>query len=83
MAPGSENTASETAPSNRIIEGDAAHWPKVFGVNVFGAMHIVKVFVPHMIKDGPLQSGRKSFIVTTSSVVGLVNHVPGPYSVRS
>merc|ERR1719433_667592 len=34
-----------------------------------------------MIDAGPLPSGKKSLVVTTSSVVGLLNHNIGPYSV--
>ena len=50
-------------------------------VNVFGAVNILKAFVPGMIAAGPLASGKASFVVTTSSVVGLLNHVTGPYTV--
>jgi NAD(P)-dependent dehydrogenase (short-subunit alcohol dehydrogenase family) len=47
---------------------------------VFGAVNIIKNFLPGMIAAGPLPSGKKTFIVTTSSVVGLLNHNIGPYS---
>jgi short-subunit dehydrogenase len=50
-------------------------------VNVFGSVNILKAFVPGLINAGPLVSGLKTFVVTTASVVGLLNHVIGPYSV--
>lgn len=65
---------------NYILEGPHDAWPKVFAVNVFGAVHIIKAFLPRMIEQGPLPSGKPTFVVTTSSVVGLLNHMPGPYS---
>jgi hypothetical protein len=48
---------------------------------VFGSVNIIKAFVPAMIEAGPLGSGKKTFVVTTTSVVGLLNHNIGPYSV--
>ena len=56
-------------------------WQQIFNVNVFGAVNILKAFVPSMIAAGPLASGKAAFVVTTSSVVGLLNHVTGPYTV--
>lgn len=67
--------------AGQILSGDAVNWPPVFNVNLFGAVHIIKAFVPGIIKRGPLPSGKKVHIVTTSSVVGLLNHNPGAYSV--
>merc|ERR1712078_827736 len=58
----------------------AAAWQNIFSVNVFGAVNIIKTFLPSMVAAGPLPSGKKTYIVTTSSVVGLLNHSPGPYS---
>jgi NAD(P)-dependent dehydrogenase (short-subunit alcohol dehydrogenase family) len=58
-----------------------AAWQTIFNVNVFGQVNILKAFAPAMIAAGPLASGKKAFIVTTSSVVGLLNHVVGPYSI--
>lgn len=63
-----------------IIAGSPDAWKQTFSVNVFGAVHILKSFLPGMIKRGPLPSGKKSYVVTTSSVVGLLNHNLGPYS---
>eukprot|EP00037_Helgoeca_nana_P036881 m.13443 g.13443 ORF g.13443 m.13443 type:complete len:312 (+) comp8123_c0_seq1:81-1016(+) len=65
---------------NYILEGSPSEWPRVFSVNVFGAVYILKAFLPQLIADGPLPSGKPTFVVTTSSVVGLLNHMPGPYS---
>ena len=53
----------------------------MFKVNVFGAVNIIKAFLPGMIEAGPMASGKKNYVVTTSSVVGLLNHNIGPYSV--
>merc|ERR1712176_459596 len=63
-----------------ILEGEAGTWPEGFSVNVFGAVNIFKAFLPLMIDAGSLQSGKKSIVVTTSSVVGLVNSNIGPYA---
>eukprot|EP00420_Gonyaulax_spinifera_P017343 CAMPEP_0197894570 /NCGR_PEP_ID=MMETSP1439-20131203/35892_1 /TAXON_ID=66791 /ORGANISM="Gonyaulax spinifera, Strain CCMP409" /LENGTH=362 /DNA_ID=CAMNT_0043514933 /DNA_START=39 /DNA_END=1125 /DNA_ORIENTATION=- len=66
----------------QIVAGDAVEaWPRIFSVNVFGAVHTLKAFLPSMIDAGPLPSGKKTLVVTTSSVVGLLNHNLGPYSV--
>ena len=56
------------------------HWAPIFAVNVFGTANILKAFLPGMIESGAAPSGKPSLVVTTSSVVGLVNHIPGPYS---
>eukprot|EP01045_Picozoa_sp_COSAG04_P035357 COSAG04_NODE_8128_length_1020_cov_1.014115_2_plen_126_part_01 len=42
---------------------------------VFGALNIIKAFVPSMIEAGPLPSGKPTYVVTTSSVVGLFNGI--------
>ena len=66
----------------QIISGPPAEtsWAPIFAVNVFGAANILKAFIPGIIQAGPLASGKASLVVTTSSVVGLLNHNPGPYS---
>ena len=61
--------------------GGSEAWTSIFSVNVFGSVNIIKAFVPAMIEAGPLGSGKKTFVVTTTSVVGLLNHNIGPYSV--
>eukprot|EP00658_Telonema_sp_P-2_P079719 TRINITY_DN7781_c0_g1_i2.p1 TRINITY_DN7781_c0_g1~~TRINITY_DN7781_c0_g1_i2.p1 ORF type:complete len:361 (+),score=90.64 TRINITY_DN7781_c0_g1_i2:76-1083(+) len=63
-----------------ILEGDAENWKPIFDVNLFGAVNVFKAMIPGMIQAGPLPSGKRSFVVTTSSVVGLLNHNIGPYS---
>lgn len=67
--------------TGKILSGSAEAWPPIFNVNLFGTVHMIKAFVPGMIKRGPLPSGKKAYIVTTSSCVGLLNHNPGAYSV--
>jgi len=67
--------------SSSILQGSAESWTEIFDVNVFGAWNIIKAFVPGMIQRGPLPSGKRALVVTTSSVVGLLNHNLGPYSV--
>ena len=42
-------------------------------------MHILKAFVPAILEAGPLDSGKQVQVITTSSVVGLLNHQPGAY----
>ena len=56
------------------------NWANIFAVNVFGTANILKAFLPGIIESGAAPSGKPSLVVTTSSVVGLVNHIPGPYS---
>jgi len=76
------NNAGIMGPAaSKILEGGPEAWASIFSVNVFGAVHILKAFLPGMIAGGPLPSGKKSLVVTTSSVVGLLNHNTGPYSV--
>eukprot|EP00912_Choanoflagellata_sp_UC4_P001664 UC4_evm1s1059 len=72
---------SGTSSGSNIIAGPPSAWEQIFSVNVFGAVNIIKAFIPKIIEQGPLPSGKKCFVVTTSSVVGLLNHYPGPYSV--
>mmetsp|Transcript_81044 Transcript_81044/g.177958 ORF Transcript_81044/g.177958 Transcript_81044/m.177958 type:complete len:328 (+) Transcript_81044:66-1049(+) len=67
--------------SAMILQGSPQTWPSVFSVNVFGAVNIIKAFLPGMIEAGPLKSGKKTILTTTSSVVGLLHHNPSPYSV--
>ena len=74
------NAGIAGSSGSRILVGDAADWQPIFSVNVFGVVNILKAFVPFMIEAGPLPSGKKAYVVTTSSVVGLLNHNIGPYS---
>lgn len=64
-----------------VLDSHHAQWPKVFSVNVFGAVNILKTFVPGMLAAGPLPSGKKTYVVTTSSVAGLLNFAPAAYGV--
>ena len=48
-----------------ILAGEPEAWAPIFSVNVFGAVHIVKAFLPPMIEAGPLASGKQSLLVTT------------------
>ena len=47
-------------------------WRKVMDVNLFGAVNILRVFIPRFVAAGPLPSGRPVRVVTTSSVMGCV-----------
>lgn len=64
-----------------VLDSHHAQWPKVFSVNVFGAVNILKTFVPGMIAAGPLPSGKKTYVVTTSSVAGILTLAPAAYGV--
>lgn len=57
----------------RVLGGTPSDsgWRKIFDVNVFGVVNILKSFVPAMVAAGPFPSGIQSHIVTTSSVMGL------------
>ena len=61
-------------PAERVLTG------ALLQVNVFGAVNILKAFVPGMIAAGPLASGKAAFVVTTSSVVGLLRAQGGSYA---
>ena len=53
-------------------------WRSVFDVNVLGSINILKAFVPGLVEAGPLRSGKRTVVVTTSSSLGLYNMMPGP-----
>ena len=57
-------------------------WRKVMDVNLFGAVNILRVFVPRFVDAGPLSSGKAVRVVTTSSVLGLYDGAMGlsPYN---
>ena len=75
------NAGIQGKAGGSILHGSTELWKPIMAVNVYGAINIIQAFVPSMLKDGPLPSGLKSHVVTTSSVVGLLNHNPGAYSV--
>ncbi len=59
------------APSGAVWENTVADWEWVLGVNVWGVIHGVRVFVPIMLRqDTPCH------VVNTASVAGLLS-VPG------
>mmetsp|Transcript_58333 Transcript_58333/g.156076 ORF Transcript_58333/g.156076 Transcript_58333/m.156076 type:complete len:319 (-) Transcript_58333:81-1037(-) len=64
---------SEYEYQGHVLDGTPSDsgWRAVFHVNVFGAVNVLKTFVPGMVAAGPFPSGIKSQIVTTSSVMGL------------
>jgi NAD(P)-dependent dehydrogenase (short-subunit alcohol dehydrogenase family) len=64
-----------------ILGQSTETWKPIFAVNVYGSVNILQAFTQSIIDAGPLASGKKTHIVTTSSVVGLLNHNPGAYSV--
>lgn len=74
------NNAGILGPGATVLQGEASAWPTTFSVNVFGAVNILKAFLPGIIAAGPLASGKPTLVVTTSSVVGLLNHNIGAYS---
>ena len=55
-------------------------WRSVFDVNVLGSINVLKAFVPGLVEAGPLRSGKRTVVVTTSSSLGLYNMHPGPYN---
>ena len=48
-------------------------WRSVFDVNVLGSINVLKAFVPGLVEAGPLRSGKRTVVVTTSSSLGLYN----------
>ena len=74
------NNAGINGPGNSsVLTSTPEAWQQVFAVNLFGAVNIIQAFAPHMMATA-LPSGAKSRLVTTSSVVGLLNHTAGPYT---
>ena len=60
------NNAGVSA-GGRVWDGSAAEWEWVVGVNLWGVIHGVRVFVPRMIAGGD-----EGHVVNTASVAGLV-----------
>jgi len=61
--------------AGRVEEISLADWEWVIGVNVYGTIHGMRAFVPHMKAHG-----EPSHIVTTSSMSGLTpKALAGPY----
>ncbi len=56
-----------------IWESSAADWEWVWGVNVMGVVHGVRVFTPMMLESARTDAGYEGHIVNTASMAGLVN----------
>lgn len=70
--------------SGTVLNGTKSDsgWRKVMDVNLFGAVNILRIFVPRLVDAGPLPSGKPVQVVTTSSVLGLYDGAMGlsPYN---
>jgi NADP-dependent 3-hydroxy acid dehydrogenase YdfG len=69
------NNAGVTAPAAPMWETDERHWRWVLGVNLWGVVHGIRAFVPHLVAQG---SGH---VANTGSMAG-VSIVPmvAPYT---
>jgi NAD(P)-dependent dehydrogenase (short-subunit alcohol dehydrogenase family) len=65
------NNAGVVPPGGFLWEMTLADWQWVMGVNLWGVIHGVKVFVPIMLKQGS-----EGHIVNTASMAGLIT---GPF----
>ena len=71
------NVAGVLGMGTTIWETPLSDWEWVLGVNLYGAIHTIKVFVPLM-----LAQDSECYIVNTASIVGLVSDNPfAPYQV--
>lgn len=71
------NVAGVLGMGTTIWETPVADWEWVLGVNLWGAIHTIKVFVPLM-----LAQDTEGYIVNTASIVGLLSDNPfAPYQV--
>jgi NAD(P)-dependent dehydrogenase (short-subunit alcohol dehydrogenase family) len=59
------NNAGVTAPAAPMWETDERHWRWVLGVNLWGVIHGIRAFVPHLVAQG---SGH---VANTGSMAGL------------
>ena len=59
------NNAGVTAPAAPMWETDERHWRWVLGVNLWGVIHGIRAFVPHLVAQG---SGH---VANTASMAGL------------
>jgi NAD(P)-dependent dehydrogenase (short-subunit alcohol dehydrogenase family) len=59
------NNAGVTASAAPMWETDELHWRWVFGVNLWGVIHGIRAFVPHLVAQG---SGH---VANTGSMAGL------------
>ena len=62
------NNAGVTVPDNAIWERTLADWQWVMGVNLWGVIHGIRVFVPIMLRQNS-----EGHIVNTASIAGLIS----------
>jgi NAD(P)-dependent dehydrogenase (short-subunit alcohol dehydrogenase family) len=61
------------ASGGLIWENTAADWAWVFGVNLMGVAHGVRVFTPMMLAAAQADPAYRGHIVNTASMAGLLN----------
>jgi NAD(P)-dependent dehydrogenase (short-subunit alcohol dehydrogenase family) len=61
------------AAGGLIWENSEADWEWVLGVNLWGAIHGVRVFTPLMLQCARREPGYEGHIVNTASMAGLLN----------
>ncbi|WP_202844070.1 SDR family oxidoreductase [Luteimonas saliphila] len=65
-----------------VWEASVADWEWVLGVNLWGAIHGLRAFVPRMLAEGHEDASYRAHIVNTASMAGLVDPpLTGPYNV--
>lgn len=68
--------------SGLVWEASAGDWEWVLGVNLWGAIHGVRAFVPRMLESAKADAGYRGHVVNTASMAGLVDPpLTGPYNV--
>jgi NAD(P)-dependent dehydrogenase (short-subunit alcohol dehydrogenase family) len=55
-----------------VWENTVADWEWVLGVNVWGVVHGVRLFTPHMLKAAKADASYQGHIVNTASMAGLL-----------
>ncbi len=56
-----------------IWESSEADWEWVLGVNLWGAIHSIRIFTPLMLESARRDPGYEGHIVNTASMAGLLN----------
>lgn len=70
------NNAGISDAQAPLWEADLADWHKVLGINLFGVLHGIRAFVPHLIEAG------RGHVVNTASLAGLIaSPTGGAYAV--
>ena len=65
-----------------VWEASVQDWEWVLGVNLWGAIHGVRAFVPRMLAQARADAGYRGHVVNTASMAGLVDPpLTGPYNV--